>query len=306
MDTSIVDDYYVKSTALRRWGIAVKRTGSQHWNGPCPKCGGKDRFYIGNIGHCQCNQCDASFFLDDDKPFEHLDPLEIIRRADEQRRKEKELTEQRWRDWSNGFLAGYYWREWHKQMSQENIEWWLAKGLTRRQINYYELGYMPEKQVWVNDKPIVLPAYTIPVRNLDWEICNIHYRLVNPPEGCAKYRYETGIPAREFYATPKKHKVAIVVEGGIKASVVYRYVKGTCQVVGLTTCSPSQVMMERTRIFDDVILMLDPGCERQSERFKAVVPQTRICALPGKPDDLLLGGMTMSEFKSFIPRRAHV
>lgn len=304
---SAVTDEYVKSTMLRRFGITVKRTGRQHWNGPCPRCGGKDRLFVQKSGYIKCNQCAYTDWINSDMQLSKEDVYEIMRQAEINKRKEKAEMERTFKAWREGFIAGCFWRKWHDRMSQDNVDWWLSRGITNKQIAYYELGYIPNKIVNTDDGLKEFPAYTIPVRDAKgWKICDMHYRLVLSPgeeQTVKKYRYQSGIPAVEFYATPKVHKTAIVVEGAIKDMVVYRFIAGKAQVVGLPSCNPKEDVIRRLSVFDDVILMLDPGCEQHAKHFKDIVPQTRICNLPGKPDDLIQAGMTMKEFKSYIPRR---
>ena len=194
-----------------------------------------------------------------------------------------------------------YWKEWHDKMTQENRLWWASQGITQQQVDYYELGYLPHKEIETPDGKMVLPAYTIPIRDREnWEIVNIHYRLDNPPAGVHKYRYEHGIPSREFYACPGQFDNLIVVEGAKKAMVVYDRMDGATQVVGLPGCSPSEDVMNRLKGAGNVWLVLDPGCEKQEQRFKSHVPQSRVVRLPGKPDDLMMAGMTNTQFRSYL------
>lgn len=300
MEQFKVTDEYVQETALRRWGFGMTRTGTRHWNSPCPKCGGTDRFYVTAIGRFECNKCDFSGWLDDDQKFRPDPLLEEHRKEAELKRKQEQ--EQRWRDWTNGFLAGFYWREWHDRMGVENIQWWESQGISREQVDFYELGYLREKQIKHNGGTLTLPAYTIPVREPEsWEICNIHYRLVNPPSGVQKYRYEHGLEAREFYAEKgTHHKSVIAVEGAKKAMVVYRYMDGATQVVGLTSCAPGEEMLRRLERYSQVFLCLDPGCKTQEQRIKKILPNTRIVRAVAKPDDMFLMGMTKREFSSLL------
>lgn len=301
MEAFQVDDAYVKETCYRRWGLSVKKTGVKHWNGPCPVCGGIDRFYVTEHGRCVCNQCDFRAWLDDDQKFKP-DPLRMIKRA-EIMAQEKEEQARRWEDWSNGFLAGAYWKEWHDKMTVMNRQWWADQGISDEQIDSYELGYLAEKQIKVGEKDLTLPAYTIPIRDLNTlDIVNIHYRLLNPPPGIGKYRYEHGIPAREFYAVPGLTGKAFVCEGAKKAMVTHRFIREYLdhQVIGLPGCTPSEGVLERLKEFDEIWLGLDPGCEAQAKKFKKALPQTRIMTLPDKPDDLWLAGMTIHQFKQYI------
>lgn len=301
MDAFQVDDNYVKSVAWKRWGLSMQRTGNE-WHSGCPTCGGKDRFWVNALGHYQCRQCDTAGWLDEEDRKFRPDPLLLQHRA-EWEANEKAEHEKSWRDFANGVIVGRFWQGWHDYMTEENIQWWLSQGITQQQIDYYELGYLPNKLIVVGNDKISVPAYTIPIHCPEtWDIVNMHYRLAEPPAGVQKYRYEHGIPAREFYAEPGvSQKSAIVVEGAKKAMVVYDRIDAACQVIGLTSCTPSREMILRVNgYYSQIFLALDPGCERQEERFRKIVPHTRVVRLPDKPDDLMLAGATKDQLREYI------
>jgi hypothetical protein len=300
-----VTDDYVIETMYRRWGITPKKIGHE-WHSPCVQCGGTDRLMIFKNGGMYCRQCEYKGWLNDDGKNWKPDPLLMIQQA-ERVKLEREQREQRWRDWCNGFAAGYFWREWHDHMTEANRQWWQKQGVHKQLQDYYELGYIAEKKIKTKEDKsesdfTILPAYTIPVRDRDtWDLTGVHYRLVDPPEYVGgKYRYQEGVPAREFYAVPGVKDKAIVVEGAKKAMVVYDRLDADYQVIGLPGCTPSEEVMNRVKECGEVWLALDPGCMKQEQRFKRIVPQAKIMRMPTKPDDFFLGGGTTSQFKSYM------
>ena len=300
MDKNLVTDTFVIETAWRRWGIQLTRKGHE-FHGACPNPGcssDRDGFWITELGHYQCRNCDIKGWLDDDRITGKIDPLELIRRAEDRARVKKE-REEHYAAWLNGFKAGYYWRQWHDKMTSVNRAWWYSQGISDRQIDYYELGYTPEKVIKTESGNIIVSAYTIPTRDpLTWEVNGLHYRLESPPEGVGKYRSNDGI-AQPFYSVLGKNDKAILVEGGKKAIVTYDRIDGDTQVIGLPSCNPSQELLETLKDIRNLWLCLDPGCERQAIRIRSILPQVRIVNLPGKPDDLFLSGMEKNQFREF-------
>ncbi len=291
----------IADMAYQKWGIDLKRQGKE-MHGPCPQCGGTDRFWvnIGN-GHYHCRQCGDQFngWLEDRRA---IDPLERKKRDEERAKQEAESFKRR-EFWLAGFRAGYLWRQWHDEMSENNREWWRSQGITDAQMDFYELGFTDTLAIRVNNQDQTLGAYTIPIRDpQDWNINYIHYRLADAPDGLQKYYYVPGIPAMEFYANPKGQADALVVEGAKKAMVLNHFLDTKVQVVGLPGMNPSREVMGRIKDgFERVWLALDPGPQRDRANwyFRQHVPQAKAISLAGKPDDLVLAGMSRDEFREY-------
>jgi hypothetical protein len=302
MERNQITNDFVILTASRRWGLTVKRTGHE-WHSPCPVCGGRDRFWINQDGHYQCRHCPTSGWLDDDRKGFKPDPI-LMQKWKDDIQAEQAIQEKKNTDWQNGFDTGKQWRDWHDQMTQDNRTGWNMQGISNYLIDKYELGYIPNKIVKTDGGELVLPAYTIPIRNpIDQRIVNIQFRLDNPPIGVGKYRQVNGISAREFYAETGtgdcEPDAAIVLEGAKKAIVTYDHLEGAIQVVGLPGCSPSDAIVERLKHYSRIWIALDPGAERAAQRLKEKLPQARVMNLPGKPDDLFIGGMSANQFREY-------
>jgi hypothetical protein len=299
MDTAIVTDGYVKDTAMKRWGLSPKKTGQAHWNSPCFRCGGTDRMYFMATGYYRCNQCGICGWLDEDRKDFKADPALMQHYAEENawRKSEQDALNKKWQE---GYRAGY-WKGFHDGMAQANRAWWWGRGITEYQIDYYGLGYTPNKKILTAQGEMTLPAYTIPIREPDTqEVINTQYRIADPPSGVAKYRQERGITAAAFYADARTDEMAIVLEGAIKAMVVYNKIDGAMQVVGLPGCTPGEIVLDKLKSFSRIYLVLDPGCRAQAERIKARLPQTRIANLAEKPDDALLSGLGVAQFREVL------
>jgi hypothetical protein len=308
VDSALVTDSYVKETARRRWGIEVHRLGRE-WHSLCPFCGtGTDRFWINPHAHFQCRQCNTQGWLDDDQveidPETYLElqmkasAEEAVRQADIQRRL-KELRTQAEQD---AYLLG---RDDERRL-QAKI-YFNSQGISDYCIKKYGLGFMPDHSIAHNGGYLRLPAYTIPIREpVNWEIVNYQFRLVDPPEGVGRYLQTYGIPSAAFYAeqTPEGFEEAICVEGAKKSIVVYDRIEARLQVVGLPGCNPGKEVLGEIKKLGlrKLWLILDPGCEVQEEKIKSFLAGVNVKTVhvPGKVDDLWLGGMKLSEFRSYL------
>lgn len=300
MDIGLVTDSYVESVMYRRFGLAVKKTGNE-WHSGCPRCGGHKRFVIFANGGMYCRECPQRGWLDDDQKNFKPDPLLLIQRAEEIKRRRAE-QDARDTEWQAGYRAGYA-QGWHDALTEINRAWWRARGIEDTIIEKYQLGYCPNKHVQTDAGEIEMGAYTIPIRNpVDWKIVNVQYRLENPPTGVGKYRQERGISAAAFFAERADCGAtnALVVEGAIKAMVCYDGIEGATQVIGLPGCAPSEKIIEQMKVFRRLWIALDPGAESAAQRLKDELPQARVLDLPDKPDDLFLhGGLTRAKFHDY-------
>ena len=251
-------------------------------------------------GNYYCRQNDTHRGWLNDKKQPSAEEIAQARTRIEEKEREREEHE---RIWVEGFRAGYEWRKWHEQMMTEHLQWWNRQGIRSHQIDEYELGWMPDKKIQTKEGEMIIPAYTIPIRTLeDWEVVGVHYRIADPPAGVQKYRYQAGIQAREFYAGVAQKENAIIVEGAKKAMVLYDFLEAAIQVIGLPGNTPSKTILSRiaNNFQGQTFIALDPGCQQQSEKIKASLLNARIVSLPGKPDDLVLAGMTRNQFRAYV------
>lgn len=300
---------YALTTAFRRWGLTPKRMGDE-LHGPCPKCGGVDRFAIFlEDGGIWCRQCDLRGWLDDDQRRFRPDATMLARqkeREELERRHRIELVEM----WARGHAVGYC-QGYHDAMlhSAQALSWWKKKGVSEWAIQTYKLGYCPSRRIQAGDGYIEVPAYTIPIRRpSDGAIINVHYRLDLPPDlekDIGKYRGETlpgdeSLPAAAFYSNRKVSGPAIVVEGAIKAMVLFEKLERKVQVVGLPSNVPSHFLIEELKGFGPLWITLDPGCAKQAERISDILGKGMIVELPWKPDDAFTQhGMSVAEFREY-------
>lgn len=293
MDVALLTDEFIISTCYRRWGLSPKRTSRRQFNSPCPRCGGDDRFSISSeYGGYWCRQCDLKGFLDDDNKKVKRDPLLIQKHIEEIARKKQE-QEGKDRAWATGFNVGNSWRYWHDQMKPHHRKWWWTQGISDFWVDYYELGFIPEKEIYHKEERYIVPAYSIPVRDPEtWQIVDMHYRIANPPVGVQKYRYQDGVTAKSFYARKGNTDTAFVLEGAKKAIVLNAFLNEEYQVVGMPGCMPHISVIEKLKVFRNIWLILDPGTENAVKRFKEIIPRTRVVTVPDKIDDIIIQGLT--------------
>ena len=304
MDTNLVTESYVLQTASRRWGLDPVRTGTEY-HSPCPRCGGRDRLVIFENGFVWCRpgngHCGMTAWLDDDQPYT---PDTNYPRVDlaHIRRQQKDETLAAWQD---GFKQGFFVRQWHEAMQEAQRAWYRKRGIEDWLQDYYELGYMPEKWVSAKEGNYILPAYTIPTRDSEFNIVGMQYRLADPPKGVQKYRYEGGVPAHPFFAVTGEFERAIVVEGAFKAIVVAdRYVarEKHLQVVGLTFngLDNDGWVMQKLEGFKSIWLILDPDSTEQARAIQKLRKGIKVVDNLGmKVDDAFLAGMTANQFKNY-------
>lgn len=290
----------ISSIARQRWQLEVRGpTGSKgEYHGPCPTCGGdarkSDRLVIfPDGGYYFCRQCGDHGWLEDRQSNWRPDPA----RAQQYARMLAEAEaarQQKLRDWQDGFNEGYI-RGWHDAMTLYNREYWEGEGVHQWAIDFYGLGYCPDKVFQTKDRSAFFhsPCYTIPIRSPnDWAIVNIQNRLTNIPQGEGKYRQEPGVPAASFYADPQMMQGrAIVVEGAKKAIVVFEAMHYEIQVVGWPSMMPALDLVEQLKSFELVYLILDPGpsFHKAVQRVATVLGDRMKCVeMSVKPDDAIV------------------
>ncbi len=309
MSDRIYSEDEIMAVAFRRWGVSLKRIGNE-WHGSCYKCGaGRDRFWVRADGGYTCRQCEVIGWLDEDKRDWKPDPLAreknialVAARRAERLKKSQE--------WEAGFSAGAEWQRWHDEMKPENRQWFKGRGFDDFMIDFYGVGYLKEKTVRYREKNgnefyMPLSCYTYPARDPNnWEkIRNVHYRLVDAPEGCGKYRMQTGVIPYPFFANSNESNKLLIVEGANKAAVVYSQIGGAMQVMGnagMDLCP--EVIEEVKRDFKSIWIALDPGESRKkkSQHIKEKLGGAGIVYLPEKPDDFFLNGGTVDQFRAYF------
>jgi hypothetical protein len=282
----------------------AERVSATEWFSPlCPFCGeGTDRFHMfaakpGHGDRYWCRACRKSGYADKAKP---LSPGELAKiAAEREAKRQQELREQAER--IARLQEDAYWRGYHDAMRDLGRQAWQGRGLSNEAQDYFALGYtrLPQDD-----------ALTIPFHNAAWDVETVQYRLLHADRR-GKYRFEKGYPATPFYtATPDDYPF-IVVEGAIKAMVLWwnlclqadvRY-----NVVAVPSKTPGGALLERLggEVGDaKTYLMLDPDASREDAlRAGNFFKNVRYVTMPGKVDDIILEGFPATDLERLYIRQ---
>lgn len=198
------------------------------------------------------------------------------------------------------------WVTYHEQLTGELRQHYYKRGLDDYWIDYWQLGYNPCKQVWLDETFYTTPTLTIPIfEPLSHNAINLRHRLLEPRQPDDKYRPDfKGLPAAMFVADldkPLSGPVAIV-EGEFKAMSFYITVDDPeLQVIGIPSKTPDLELLKKLEQCDPCYICLDPDAYfltsqdlRNNRHTTAVArlaqgigPRARVMNLPGKVDDLI-------------------
>jgi DNA primase len=271
-----------------RFGITLKQVGQFEWCGPCPHCGGTDRWHFWTDklnwwcrpgpGHCG-----KQGFLD--QLVDGIDPPTPEQRLEwriaklEQKQREHEerlsLLEQMHRCTDH--------IRYHEGLTEQAREYWWSEGITDESIDKYLLG-------WCSSCPMYRQSgsYTIPIIN-NGKLENIRHRLAHP-NGGGKYRpHIAGLQVSLFNADLLDGKPdRIIVSEGEKKSIVLT--QTGFPAVGIT--GKRAFRREWLKWFDGigrVYILLDPDAQESANKLGAFFNgRARVANLPVKADDMIV------------------
>ena len=282
------------------------KVGQEEWHGPCPLCGGEDRFVIWTdrpFPHWNffCRVCHPETgWIDELKPSlkEQLPPEEKMRRAAEYAR-EREESLRREIERANAALKelqdAQAWVRYHEQLTDDMRKVWEEWGVPDFFQEYWQLGYEPARKIWCKDVEWTTPTMTIPIfEPITWECTNIRHRLMRPPRPGDKYRPEkSGLPQAFFVAEPDlpiKGKT-VLVEGEKKAMVSFITADDpNLQVLGIPGKNMPGYLKDKLAEADPIYICLDPDATQDARRLTAELgsDRCRLIELPDKIDDLII------------------
>lgn len=295
---------------------SLKKSGD-YWIGACPFCGGRDRFQIkqkDGVTKFVCRVClpdkyhDAIEYVMKRNNVDFMDACRLMAHGNlggyetdparlaeieqaRQRVAEMERTERTRR------LAEFSDRMIHEEsnarhLAKTNYDWWENQGIPRNWADWWKLGYLPEKTFKHEEAIYTRPAYTIPKFEFGWKPTNMDYRLVDPPPGVGKYRFEQGLNLAVFLSRPDLSDFTdeiMITEGSKKAMVTSLYTfpdKEENLVIGLPSKAAWCGISERIKSLGRVWIALDPGAEREAFKLAEMIGKAaRVLTLPFKIDD---------------------
>lgn len=225
--------------------------GPVEYSGPCPRCGGTDRFHVHREKGWFCRQCAGEHWHDAIDYLmwrDRIDFIEAYRRlggssqmTDQERatlkaereKREAEQCQQRQEQQAARLTqlqqANPHLEYW-SNMDASARELWHRRGLSDLWIDYFKVGYS-RGYTFAHDgqpftaKSLTIPSYRAPAPAAEPEcIYLIHRLLMDEPPG-GKYRPHMAGLARplfrcDFY-TPEITGEVLLVEGEIKAMVTW-------------------------------------------------------------------------------------
>jgi len=293
----------------------LKKVGD-YWIGPCPFCAGTDRFQVktkDDVTKWFCRGCglekyhDAIDYVMRREGLDFFDACKVmaagslsayetdpakIAEIDRQRQlaAEKDRAERtrRLAEFSDRWIS----EEHHSRLMKKNYEWWESQGIPPAWADWWKLGYTPEKTFKHGEATYTRPAYTIPKFDFLWKPTNMDYRLIDPPPGVGKYRFETGLNLSVFLSRPDMQTFTdevIITEGSKKAMVTHRFTypdKEDHLIIGVPSKSAWCGIAERVRNLNRAWIILDPGAEREANKLAEQIGKAaRVLTLPFKIDD---------------------
>jgi len=275
------------------------------WSSTCPECGGdvhpsgewpdRCRLFADEHPRLWCRHCGLVAYPDQygDKGYTPPTTQELERfrqeriAAEEARKRSAEralalLQDQR------------LWERYYSQAGKVGREYWERRGIPGCWQDFWQLGYIEQREFFIDGAPYYTPTATIPLF-AQGDVLNIKHRLIDPPrQGKDKYRYEiSGQPAPMFLCDPDKSIAGhvIAIEGEIKAAVTFaRLDDPNVTMVGLPGVTPPPGVVSQLSQAERVTFILDPGTDHQTLALAKQVGVRKCWRIPvqRKIDDALI------------------
>lgn len=303
----------------------LRKVSAREYAGPCPKCGGTDRFRVNLDNGWFCRKCtstDAHLWHDEidyimwrdgcdfataynrlggDTRLTVEQRTKIIADKDTQERKRQDDDRREHEQKLIALNAGTPWEEYHQNLDRmDKRQLWRERGLLDDWIDYYKVGYCPD--MYYHGQGV--PSLTIPIFEpydyIELRAVNVVYRILDAPNG-DKYRPHMSGLGKPLYrcdqfGPPEVVGDCLIVEGEIKAMVTYQHLNlvdclASVQVVGIGGKSLKDIEPQFIHA-GRVWICLDPDATGEAVRLAEVLGagRCRIIDLPGKIDDMLVEG----------------
>lgn len=309
---------------------SLRKIAAHQWAGPCPRCGGHDRFNVDPAHGWFCRQCTGApdsgghwgdqldfvrwyFSLDYKAGIMRLlggqlncTGEELERRAAERKALDAARAAEEHAQMMTArasLQASDAWKEYADNLDvyPHARELWRARGLNDSWAKFYGVGYCAERD------SLTIPYWRTNAKSGKWELIGLRHRLLGDTT-TGKYRpHLAGLGNHLYYAQPMAglFGTVLVVEGEVKAMVTYANIWSAdvdplmpnTFVVGLPGKSWKSEWIAELNEADRVAICLDPDAQKEAGRLKdALSVPSKIVTLPGKIDDLLIAGVIDSAF----------
>jgi hypothetical protein len=286
--------FYIES----RFGIQLKKVSSDEWAGPCPWCGGRDRFHVWERGNYWCRpgpgHCGTEGWVDQlegKKPPTPEQRMEWRIRELERKQREHEMRLSRLEQMHRCTDHLRY----HEELTDEARKYWWGEGIFDQAIDKYLLGYCPQCPTYRESD-----SYTIPITN-HGQLENIRHRLAHP-NGGGKYRpHMAGLGISLFNADNLDGAQTIILTEGEKKSIVLD--QAGFKSVGITgKRSFKREWLDWFNGVEVVYVALDPDATESAERLAGIFDgRARVVDTPCKIDDMISKyGASSSDIEAYL------
>ena len=252
-------------------GVPLHHHSAGEAHGPCPQCGGRDRYVVFASGGSWCRQCGYQRRWSDNGTGWDGGRAEL--RLDAQQ----------------AMLTCNDWAFYHQDClhREDAMEAWFQHDILEDAIRAWGLGFADACPLYLSS-----PSLTIPV----WyqgRLLDIRHRLLQPATNDGKYRsHMSGIGSHLFNGDVLSTRWwSLVVEGEKKAILLSSLGWPVCSIPGIMNSGPLLKLVE-TSPGTKLVLAMDPGVEQQTARLAAKLVRAgaavRIASFLIKPDDFLL------------------
>ena len=285
-----------------KFGITMKRVGRTEYAGPCPWCGGRDRFHVWERGNYFCRpgpgHCARSGWLDELDGIEKPTPeqrLEWRVAALERKQEEHEKRLSALEQMHNCTDHEAY----HRNLTHQGhgAEYWMNEGMSAETIYRYKLGYCPSCPTAPG-----YASYTIPVTYQD-KLYNIRHRLAKPPNG-GKYRpHMAGLPVMIFNADDlHADSPRLLILEGEKKSIICSQETGIPNIATMGKQAFKPGWAGKLDRFSLVYVCYDPDATEQAiQTARLFGERGRVVVLPFKADDFFTRyGGSAADFAHYI------
>lgn len=293
-------------------GIRLQRVHGDEYAGPCPWCGGRDRFRVWQDRRnywCRPGpgHCNRKGFVDElmtgKLSREERQQLALEARVAALERQQKENDRrlsalERMARCTDHLV-------YHRNLAENDpddvaLGYWLSEGMTPALIEDYCLGWCPRCPTDRDGRP----SYTIPVFGRDGKtLINIRHRLMGADKG-GKYRpHMPGLGAQLFNArlTNGDAGDTIVVTEGEKKSIVAS-AAGLPAVGIMGKRAFKRAWLAWLAPFSRIYIALDPDAMESAFKLAALFEgRGRVVSLPAKLDDMIVRyGATEDDLRWFL------
>lgn len=269
------------TVATKKLNTKLSRHAQGEACGPCPRCGGKDRFIVFMAGNAWCRRCNHKAWWIDN-------PEEGRRRiAEEKIQQEQDQIALRRR-----MAVCQDWTEYHTRLLRgpELLDVWGEQGMGPDEIRKWGLGCCPSCPTAPDYASLTIPCFQ------EGALLDIRHRLINAPPEEGKYRSHLPglIPPIFNLDAIKMSSDIIIVEGEKKAIIMDG--AGFTGTVGLPGINFAKYLLRalpgRMNSNQRAIVMLDPHTNSRGEKLAEALGGVGVEAVVAdcfqKPDDMII------------------